>query len=100
MKRFRYLLLALALIFLAAFITKPSEKTCKAKTVALVKARMAKKYGRQPNEMMMKFIEMTAENGIIVSDKGLYRKISFRVGKLEKPIGWGAFGMVNTKENF
>lgn len=100
MKRFRFLLLALAFIFLVAFITRPSEKTCKAKTIQMVKARMAKKYGKQPNEMMMKFIEMTAENGIIVGDKGLYRRIYFRVGGVEKPIGWAAFGMVHTKENF
>jgi hypothetical protein len=100
MKKFRYFLLAIAAIVLLAFLTKPSEKSCKTKTVQLVKSRMEKKYGKLPNEMMMKFIEMTAENGISVRDKGLYRKIYFRVGSVENPIGWGAFGMVHTKENF
>jgi hypothetical protein len=100
MKKFRYVLFGIAAIALVAFITKPSEKTCKTKTVELVKSRMAKKYGRQPNEMMTKFIEMAAEKGITVSDKVLYRRIFFRAGGESNPIGWGAFGMVNTKENF
>jgi hypothetical protein len=100
MKKFRYVLLAIVAIILVAFVTKPSEKTCKSKTVQLVKTRMERKYGKQPDPMMMKLVELTAENGITVKDKGLYRKIYFRSGNVDKPIGWAAFGMVRTKENY
>jgi hypothetical protein len=100
MKRSRYVLLAIVAILLVAFVTKPSEQTCKTKSIQQVKLRMEKKYGKQPDPLMMKLIDLTAGNAITVKDKGLFRRIYFRSGKVNKPIGWAAFGMVRTKENY
>ena len=97
MKRLKYILIALAIILLVAFITKPSDETCRQKAVESLRGKTIAKTGE--NDLMQKMIDLATEKGLYTRDKGLYKTIHFKFGKSDKKIGWAAFGMVNIQEN-
>ena len=96
MKRFKYVLITFAVVLFLAWLTKPSDESCRRHAAAALKKKTT---ARGSDDLMQKMIELAAEKGILIEDKVFYKTINFRFGKSNKRIGWAAFGMVNIKEN-
>lgn len=82
----------LVLIFIA-FVTKPSDETCKEKASVEVEQKLKKEVNSDMN-LVNRMIEVASANKVWVEDKILYKEINFTFDGKTRNIGYGMFGMV------
>jgi hypothetical protein len=96
MRKTQYLLLALIVIALAAFASKPSDEKCKEQGSEAVEAYLKKEVNTN-FALVNRMIEKTAKNAVSVQDKVLFKTITYSYDGSSRRIGWGAFGMIKVE---
>jgi hypothetical protein len=101
MKKALYVSIAVCVLAVAAYFTKPSEETCFKKATEEFRKKIFYTVEAAPKEIDKNIFAQTLEKSFLqklqVADKFLYREIYQRGVHGKDKIGWAAFGSVNVE---
>lgn len=101
MKKALYVSIAVCVLAVAAYFTKPSEKACIDKATKEFRTKISYTVASAPKEVEKNLFAETLEKSFLqklkVADKFLYRDIYQETTTGKNSIGWAAFGSVNVE---